>query len=308
MPFARQTIKSPTGADICLYKANWQAEPKSIVHINHGMAEHAARYERFAAFLSQKNIMVYAHDHRGHGWTKAPDAPLGQFGGRDGLDKVLGDIEFVNAHIHSEYPGKPVVVFGHSMGATLTLAYAMRNPQTADGVAVWNAATSTGLLFRIGQMLLKAERMLKGSDVPSRLAQKLTFETWNKSYAPNRTDFDWLSRDEAEVDKYVADPLCGFPVSVGMWLQLMDAIIETSDNANLEPIPRSKPFNLAAGAHDPVSEKGEGILALGRRLQSAGFTDVTTTIYPEIRHEGLNDVNRDTIMTDFRDWMEERFG
>lgn len=308
MPFARRTVKSPTGAEICLYKARWDAEPKAILQINHGMAEHAARYERFAAFLSQSDIMVYAHDHRGHGWTKAPDAPLGQFGGSDGLEKVFADMAFVNGIIRQEYPGKPVIVFGHSMGANLTLPYVMRHPQTADGVAVWNASFSTRLLFRIGQLLLKAERMFKGSDVPSMLANKLTFQTWNKAYAPNRTEFDWLSRDETEVDKYVTDPLCGFPVSNGMWLQLMDAIVEGADDASLEGIPRDKPFNLVGGGDDPVSEKGEATLALGRRLQSAGFTDVTATIYPQTRHEGLNEVNRDQIMGDFREWMEERFG
>lgn len=308
MPFTRQSLNAPTGARVCIYKANWTAEPRAIVHINHGMSEHAARYERFAAFLSGEDIMVYAHDHRGHGWTKAPDAPQGQFGARDGLAKVFADMAFVNRQIRKEYPGKPVIVFGHSMGANLALPFVMKHPECADGLAVWNAATSTGPLFRIGQALLKIERMLKGSDVPSTLAQKLTFQAWNKAFAPNRTEFDWLSRDQEEVDKYITDPFCGFPASVGMWLHLMDAIVYSADNAHLANIPKSLPVNLAAGGDDPVSEKGEGILALGRRFQSAGFSDVTTTIYPQTRHEGLNDINRDQIMGDFRDWVVERFG
>ena len=295
-----QEIASPTGATLALRALKpGRRKPRAVIHINHGMAEHAARYDRFAAFLTDHGYAAYAHDHRGHGATTAPDAPIGSFGRRDGFDKVIADVQCINGHIRGIHKGTPVVVFGHSMGAIITLNHVLRHHDSVDAAAIWNASFTTGALFSIGRLLLAIERMFKGSDVPSTLAQKLTFEAWNKAYAPNRTEFDWLSRDEAEVDKYAADPLCGFAASNGMWLAVLGAIGTGADDARLAGLPRSLPFNLVAGGQDPVSEKGEAILALGRRLQGAGFTDVSATIYPESRHECLNDLDRETVMAAF---------
>lgn len=304
-----KTIASPTGASLALRTLKpGKRKPRAIVHVNHGMAEHAARYGRFAEYLAGRGYAVYAHDHRGHGATTAPDAPIGSFGQGDGFGKVIADAQSVNDHIRAAHPGRPVVVFGHSMGAIITLNYVMRHHESIDAAAVWNASFNAGALFSIGRLLLKAERMFKGSDVPSSLAQKLTFEAWNKAYAPNRTDFDWLSRDAAEVDKYAADPLCGFAASNGMWLSVLDAIGAGASDANLAGIPRTLPFSLVAGGQDPVSEKGEAILALARRLQGAGFSDVSATIYPQSRHECLNDLDRDEVMEAFADWLDSHFG
>lgn len=303
-----QTLSSPTGAELALRSTLPKGKPHAIVHINHGMAEHAARYRRFAEFLAGRGYAVLAHDHRGHGATTAPDAPFGSFGGRGGFAKVIEDVHAVNRHIRENHAGVPIVVFGHSMGAIIAFNYVLDRHESVAGAAIWNVSFNTGALFSIGRLLLTAERAFKGSDVPSTLADKLTFQAWNKQYTPNRTDFDWLSRDHAEVDKYIEDPLCGFTVSNGMWLAVLDAISAAADDGRLADLPCTLPFNLVAGGHDPVSEKGEAILALGRCLQQAGFSDVATTIYPESRHECLNDLDRDKVMAEFAGWLDERFG
>jgi alpha-beta hydrolase superfamily lysophospholipase len=155
--------------------------------------------------------------------------------------------------------------------------------------------------------LLKAERMFKGSDVPSSLAVKATFEAWNKEFAPNRTAFDWLSRDAAEVDRYVADPLCGFPVSIGMWLDVIGSIRASAQDERIAAMPKSLPVNIVAGDRDPSSLKGEAMLNLAARLRAAGLTDVSAKVYPDTRHECLNDINRDVVMADFADWLDQRF-
>lgn len=303
-----ETLASPTGASLRLYSAAPPAGVRAIVQINHGLAEHAARYERFATFLAGRGYAVAAHDHRGHGASTAADAALGWFGAGEGFAKVLDDVAAVQAHARERFAGAPLVCFGHSMGAIIAFNFALRSPQDLAGVAVWNTSFDTPALLGLMETLLKAERFFKGSDVPSAIAGKATFDAWNKEFAPNRTAFDWLSRETAEVDKYVADPLCGFPASIGMWLALTGAIRAGADDTRLAALPKTLPFHLVGGGADPVSLHGAAIERLGARLKAAGLADVTTTVYPQTRHECLNDINRHTVMADFAAWLDARFG
>lgn len=300
-------LESPTGATLRLYSMMPPGRPKALIQINHGMAEHAARYERFARFLASFGYASFAHDHRGHGATRAPDAPLGVFASRDGWSRVIDDVAAVNAHLHESHPGIPVVCFGHSMGGIIAFDYCLTRPQDVAAAAIWNTSLDTPALLGVLAGILKIERFFKGSDTPSGIATALTFKAWNKRFAPNRTQFDWLSRDDLEVDKYVADPLCGFPVSVGTWLSVIGGIRAGASNERLNSLPRELAFNLAAGGDDPVSERGEAIEHLAERLRRAGLVDVSVRIREATRHEGLNEINRDEIMGDFGAWLDERF-
>ncbi len=299
-------LQSPSGARLATRISPAGKKAKAIVHINHGMAEHCARYERFAKALNKAGFHVIAQDHRGHGETTAEQAPLGIFAPKDGLDKVLEDCRFVNSHARELWPDLPVVWFGHSMGSILGIAYAMRHSETLDAAAFWNSGVDGGVLLVVLRLILKTERMLKGSDVPSGLTQKLTFETWNKAFAPNRTEFDWLSRDEAEVDKYVDDPLCGFDVSTGLWLDLSGAIKQGANDRELANIRNDLPIYLVAGSEDPCTDKGKAMERLEARLNKTGVKDVTLTVYPDNRHETLNELNRDEATAAFIEWLGER--
>jgi alpha-beta hydrolase superfamily lysophospholipase len=301
------TMDSPTGATIHFHWMAPDGPPRAIVQVNHGMAEHSARYERFAAFLASRGYATIAHDHRGHGQTHAAGAPLGVFAAKDGMAKVLADLTAVIEHARAMSPGTPLVMFGHSMGTIIVLNHAWAFPGMSNAAAFWNTSFETPFLLRILVAILKAERFFKGSDVPSAFAVKATFDAWNKEFAPNRTAFDWLSRDSAEVDKYVADPLCGFPVSIGLWLDVIDSVRQSAQDENIARIPRSLPVNLVGGGKDPSSLKGEAILNLAKRMRAAGLTDVTARIYPDTRHEGLNEINRDLVMADFVGWLDTRF-
>ncbi|NRB32156.1 MAG: alpha/beta hydrolase [Rhizobiaceae bacterium] len=307
MAWTSSKLNSGTGAELQLYSQTPKGKPKAIVQINHGMAEHAARYERFAEALAKAGYGTYAHDHRGHGATSAPDAALGVFARKKGLDAVLNDVAAVNAHISSEHPNVPIVCFGHSMGSIIGFNYVLRHPDTVAAAALWNSGVETGALAVVFSSILKIHRMFKGSDVPSGLATKATFETWNKEFAPNRTDFDWLSRDAAEVDKYVDDPLCGFPVSIGLWLDVLDGIYLAADDKNLAALPKDLPVHLLAGADDPCSERGKAVANIARRMQSAGMSKVNLTVLSETRHESLNEVNRDQTTAMFIDWLDDQF-
>lgn len=305
MPFDRQTLfQSPTGAKINLYARRAEGRPLGVVQINHGLAEHAARYARFADFLAARGFHVYAHDHRGHGYSSAPDAPRGVFGDPDGVANLMADVAAIHRLIASEHSGLPVIVFGHSMGGIVALNYVLRHPQNVHAAAIWNANFSAGMLGRLAQALLAYERFRMGSDVPSRILPKLTFQDWAKKVPNRRTEFDWLSRDEAEVDKYVADPLCGWDASVSLWQDLFGMIFYAADDRNFAGLRRDLPFNLVGGEKDPATNGGKAITDLAIRLDRQGFSNLFAKAYAETRHESLNEVNRHIIMAQFADWAE----
>ena len=306
MPFDRQTtLVSPTGATLNLYVRQAAGPARAVVQVNHGLAEHAGRYARFADFLAGRGICVYAHDHRGHGATRAPDAPLGRFADRQGCAKVLADVAAVHELIAAEHPGLPVILFGHSMGGLIALNFLFRRSGQVNAAAIWNANFSAGLLGRAALALLAWERFRLGSDVPSRLLPRLTFQAWGKAIPGHRTIFDWLSRDKDEVDKYIADPLCGWPASVSMWRDVFGFIFAGADDAKLAAVRRDLPILLVGGEKDPATSGGTAVSHLAGRMRRMGFSNLVSSIYAETRHESLNELNRDTIMADFAHWLED---
>ncbi|MEP1208933.1 MAG: alpha/beta hydrolase [Rhizobiaceae bacterium] len=307
MTWTSSTLPTSDGASLQLYQHLPKGKIKAVLQVNHGMAEHAARYQPMAEGLAAAGYAVYAHDHRGHGHTTAPGASPGIFARRGGWDAVIGDVAAVNAHVRQAHPDVPIICFGHSMGSIIAFNYALRHPDTINAAALWNSGVETGALAAIFSIILKVQRMFKGSDVPSGLANKASFEAWNKQFAPNRTDFDWLSRDEAEVDTYVADPLCGFPVSIGLWLDLLEGIYFAADNKNLAQLPKDLPIHLLAGGDDPCSERGKTVANIARRMEGVGMDDVTLEVLPDTRHESLNEINRNETLQSFIAWLDKRF-
>lgn len=306
MPFERQTkLASPTGALVNLYTEPAKGGGRAVVQINHGLAEHAARYARFARFLSGRGFHVYAHDHRGHGFTTAPDAPPGRFAGTGGKEKVIADVVAVHDLIAREHPGLPVIVFGHSMGGLIALNFLLAHSARVHAAAVWNANFSAGLPGRAALAVLAWEKFRLGSDMPSRLLPKLTFQAWGRSIPGHRTLFDWLSRDEAEVDKYSADPLCGFPPSISMWRDVFGFIFAGADDRNFAGIRRDLPVMLVGGQKDPATDGGKAVEHLAARMRRMGFSNLLSRIYADTRHESLNELNRNLIMEDFAAWAEK---
>ncbi|MEK1853886.1 MAG: alpha/beta hydrolase [Phyllobacterium sp.] len=297
-----ELVGTAAGATLALRfsPAVWTA--RAIVQINHGVSEHSLRYNRFAQFLNGQGFHVYAHDHRGHGLTKAPGAPAGRFAQAGGPRHVLDDMDAINDLARNRHPGLPLIMFGHSMGGLVALNYVLKHPDKVDAAAIWNANFSAGFLGRLAQAILRAERMFLGSDVPSMVLPKLTFQDWGRSINNARTASDWLSRDPDEVDAYLADPLSGWNPTVSMWRDIFDFIFTGSDDTLLAKVRRDLPFNLVGGAEDPATAKGKAVKDLENRMRKLGFTHVTTTIYPDTRHEGLNEINREVITQDFAKW------
>ncbi|SFB48531.1 Lysophospholipase, alpha-beta hydrolase superfamily [Rhizobium sp. NFR07] len=295
-----RSFPSPTGASIAYHYAEAAEPARGILLISHGLAEHSKRYRAFAAAMAAKGFYVYAWDHRGHGETTAPDAPIGRFASKDGAAAVLRDVMAMRDLALAAHPGLPVILFGHSMGGLIALNAAVDNPRAFDAVAVWNSNFNPGLAGRAAQGLLLAERALKGSDVPSGMLPRLTFGAWGKSIPNHRTAFDWLSHDPAEVDAYITDPLCGFDASVSLWLDLFELTFRAP--ALVDRLPKDLPIHLLGGGEDPATDKGQAIFWLSTHLRKNGFHKVMTRFWPHTRHETLNDTVRGEAMAEFAEW------
>lgn len=297
-----QVLESPTGARLAYHRQPAAETARGILLVSHGLAEHSRRYARFATAMASHGYHVYAHDHRGHGKTTAADAPLGRFAAKDGVDAVIADVKAMRDHAADRDPGLPVVLFGHSMGGLIVLNTVVTHPDDFAGAAVWNSNFAVGALGRMAQGILAAERMLLGSDVPSALLPKLTFEAWGRSIKGHRTPFDWLSNIPEEVDAYIADPLCGFGASVSLWQDVFDMSYRALKPERLSTLRKTFPLNLVGGGQDPATDKGKAVEWLANRLKNSGYSRITSEIYRNARHETLNDVVAETATLTFAAW------
>ncbi|MCT8996848.1 alpha/beta fold hydrolase [Chelativorans intermedius] len=302
------TLETPTGAALRLYVHAPQGRPRAIVQINHGLAEHAGRYGRFARLLADCGLAAYAHDHRGHGHTRAPGAPMGSFGPEPAAENVLADVLAVHDRIAADHPGLPVILFGHSLGAIIALAFLRRHAGRLRAAALWNAPLASPLAARAARAVLGWERLRLGSDVPSRLMPRLTFRAWASAIPDAATPFDWLSRDAAEVAAYIADPLCGRDATVAMWRAVFDLNLLAVGGSLAATVRRDLPIQLVGGGGDPSTKGGATMRRLAARLAREGFSNLQTRIYGETRHESLNELNRNLIMEDFCAWAKGAAG
>ena len=296
---------SPTGASLAVYIKRAKSKPIAAVHVNHGLADHAGRYARFAEHLSAAGFHVYAQDHRGHGATRAQDTQQGVFADGNGWEAVLEDIAFVNGEIRRLYPGLPIIEFGHSMGAMLVYNLILRRPGICDAAAIWKAAMSKSAAAPVLNFILGAERLLCGRAAPSMMT-KLTFGSFNGKFKPNQTSADWLTKDVAEALAYENDPDCGWPASVSMWRELSKGIAYGASDKGLEALPKDLPIYLLGGDADPSVMNGKGVMDLSKRIKSAGLSKVKTELREGGRHEALNEPEpeRNAVMDGFVEWAK----
>lgn len=274
------------------------AAPRAVVVIAHGMAEHAGRYARFAAALNAAGFAAYAFDHRGHGRSARSAAELGHMADRDGWNRAVADLAAVCALAAQRHPGLPVLLFGHSMGSFMAQQFLYQHGSQIAGCVLCASNGKPPAIAGLGRLVARAERLRLGGRGVSALIQKLSFDAFNKRFLPARTDFDWLSRDPAEVDKYIADPYCGFPITVQAWIDFLDGLDAMARPENQAAIPRALPVFVIAGTHDPVSAGGKGLRQLLDAYAAAGLSAVESRFYPEARHELLNETNRDGVTAD----------
>lgn len=280
------------------------AAPKAVVVIAHGMGEHAQRYDWVAEKLTQASYQVYAKDHRGHGLTiHANPGHMGE----DGWNRTIEDIELLVQHARTTHPNLPVVLLGHSMGSMLSQQYITRFGTSIDAVVL---SGSPGLRSKSASRILKVlatfAKWRNGEGEHSEFLQERLFGNANTNFEPARTGYEWLSRDEAQVDKYVADDLCGFVLSCGSLIDMANGGLQARSDDALGAIPKSLPVYIFAGEADPVHGEKEGIEALVTAYEEQKLADVTVKWYPEGRHEMFNEINRDEVVDDLLAWLGSR--
>jgi alpha-beta hydrolase superfamily lysophospholipase len=288
-----------------LYVNTWipQTAPKAVVMLAHGMAEHSGRYQRLGAALSEAGFALYALDQRGHGRTAAHGV-LGHYADDDGWNKVVSDLATLNAAIGQRHPGAPICVLGHSMGSYIAQAYLLHHSASVQGAVLSGSNFQPVSLYRSAALVARLERWRQGPTGRSALIEFLSFGSFNKPFKPVRTPFDWLSRDPQEVDKYVNDPLCGFRCTNQFWLDMLGGLQQISKTSNLAQIGKSLPILIMGGECDPVSE-GKRLKDLADALTGTGHQWVTLTLYPQARHEILNETNREQVTHDLLAWLEQ---
>ena len=273
--------------------------PRAIMHIFHGLGEHAARYERFACACNENGLVVVAHNHRGHADTAEV---AGHFADREGWDKVIADALAVQEQLVAEFPDIPVVLFGHSMGSFIAQSFVMRHPSKVSLLILSGSAFASRVEARLARAVASLLALF-GRRSKSRLLDRLGFGAFNKAFAPARTDFDWLSRDDAEVDRYLADPHCGGKFSNQLWKDLMGGLLEITSADAIASIPADLPILILGGQVDPVGGV-KGLTRLADVYRQTGHADVTLTIYDGGRHEMLNETNRDEVTSDVVRWID----
>lgn len=282
----------------------WEsAAPKAVVLVAHGMAEHAARYDRFARFLSEHGYTTRAHDHRGHGQSIS-DGDQGYFGAQNGWNLCIDDLHRHTEIIRELYPDLPIILFGHSMGSMMAQEYIIRHGDQLQGAILSGTSGPPDLLARVGTYIAMMERFRIGKRGLSPLLNKLSFDGFNQQFKPCRTDFDWLSRDHAEVDKYIADPLCGFPCTTQLWVDLLCALREMSRRERKAQIPKELALFIFSGAADPVGKNTRGILKLIDTYRDCGLSNIHSIFYPGGRHEMLNETCQEQVHADILTWLD----
>jgi alpha-beta hydrolase superfamily lysophospholipase len=297
------TVSDPDGFEIFVHK--WlpaDHPPKAVIQLAHGAAEHALRYERFARFLNQAGYGVYANDHRGHCNTAASLDRSG-IAGPDGWNGMAGDLKLISDCIRSEYPDLPFFFFGHSMGSFLGQRYIQLWGAGLAGVVL---SGTTGSLGDVDATISVLEQIIQvqGRDAPSEAFGQM-FAGFNAAFEPVRTGFEWLSRDETEVRKYVDDPWCGFPFSNGLVLDMFKGAADIWSQESEACIPKDLPVLMVSGALDPVGANTTAVDLLASRYQAQGIRDLTVKYYPDARHELLNETNRDEVHEDILAWLDQ---
>jgi len=290
--------------------------PAAVLHIVHGMAEHGGRYGRLAKKLCDSGVEVWAADQRGHGRTArngGNDPGKGGLPGHtsdcDAFDRVAADLEAINLAIRAARPGVPLFLLGHSWGSFIAQHYISQGRSDAaavDGCALSGTRGPGSAKAKAGAPFMATLSALKGRRAASPAARAVVEGPYQKAFRPARTTHDWLSRDEAEVDAYIADPLCGMLCSVGFYQDLAKGLLRIHRPEAIARIPVDLPIYIFCGDADPVGDSGASPRALVGAYSEAGIKNLEFTPYPGARHEPLNETNRDEASAALLSWILRR--
>ena len=275
-----------------------EGQPKAVIQLVHGMAEHIDRYDATARALAERGFAVVGHTHLGHG-TQAKIK--GYFGEKEGWQHLIDDVHLLRQRTQQHHPGVPYILLGHSMGSFVVRCYLMQYAKGLAGAILSGTGFFPKPVALLGLGVAKLVCLFGGEKKPSKLINGIAFGGSNKLFKPARTDFDWLTRDEAIVDSYVADPYCGFIFTGGGYRDFFTGLNRLT---KVQGVPENLPVLLFSGEKDPVGS-GDGVNKVAKQLRDAGVKQVDVKLYPDGRHEMFNELNREEVWQDVAAWVEK---
>ena len=300
-------FQSSTGrTSIHALKCVPDGKPRAVVQIAHGIAEHIERYRPFMEFLANNGFVTAGNDHLGHGKSIRVPAEQGFFAEKDGWWRVVDDMDKLHDIMSKEYPELTYVLFGHSMGSFLTRTYLIKHPDKYDAVILSGTGHQSPALVLGGNAAASVMAKLNGAMGDGAKLDSLAFGTYLSKIENPRTKFDWLSRDTEQVDKYIADPLCGFVGKIGLYRDMMQGIKFITNEKNIAQMNKEKPVYFMSGDGDPVGDYGKGVERAYKAFCNAGLHDVFMRLYPGGRHEMLNETNKEQVYQDILNWLNEK--
>ena len=289
-----------------LHAVIWEpaGKPRAIVQIAHGMVEYAQRYEGLGKFLNAQGILVAGNDHLGHGDSCKKKENLGYFAKEKGDICAIQDLHRLTLLLQKKYPDLPHFLFGHSMGSFFTRRYLCMYPNEVDGAVICGTGWQPKAVLRAALSLTKLQTLCFGDHHRSILIDKLAFGAMNRSFAPTKTPKDWLCRNEAAVEAYIKDEKCGFIFTLNGYRALFRSILLAEKKQCLERMDKDLPVLFISGEADPVGNFGKGVKRAVNAFRWAGMRDVECILYPECRHELINERNREEVFRDVLEWLE----
>ena len=298
----------PSARDGCsIHALEWAPEgpPRGIVHLVHGISEHIGRYDETARFLAEHGFLVCGEDHLGHGRT-VTDGSYGFFAPENGWTLAARDVRALRKLEGARHPNLPYFLLGHSMGSFLTRTYLILWPGTVSGAVLMGTGQEPAPLVALGKRISALECRRLGPRGVSPLVHTLSLGAYNRRFRPSRTPSDWLSRDPAEVDAFLADPLCQSRPTVSLFRDMMGGLQLIARRDQLARMDPSVPGCFLSGQEDPVGGMGRGVEQVVRMFQDAGCRDLSLHLYPGARHELFHEQNRREVWADLLDWLEDR--
>ena len=298
------SLTASDGHQVACY--SWVPDkPRAVIQIAHGMGEHARRYDWVARQLNEKGFAVYANDQRGHGGTSGP--VLGYMGA-DGWNRALADMYELGQLARSRHDGLKLILLGHSMGSMLSQQYVTRYGCAIDALALSGSpGFKESKLAFVNRWLMKLENWRHGPDGTSELMQNALFGNANKPFdVPGATGYEWLSRDAEEVAVYIADQQCGFVLTPGSLIDMSQGSAISQQKLSLAKIPQNLPVYVFSGSEDPIHGERVDLDRMVNAYRRRGLTQLTYKLYPGGRHEMFNETNRDEVVTDLVQWLEQQ--
>jgi alpha-beta hydrolase superfamily lysophospholipase len=298
------SLSASDGHEVACY--SWVPDnPKVVIQVAHGMGEHARRYDWVARQLNDKGYAVYANDHRGHGGTSG--LVLGYMGA-DGWNRSLADMYELGQFTSAKHAGLKRILLGHSMGSMLSQQYITRYGRSIDALVLSGSpGFKESKLAFINHLLMKFECWRHGPDGTSKLMQNAIFANSNAPFdGPGATGYEWLSRDKEEVATYIADEQCGFVLSPGSLIDMSQGSAISQDKLSLLRIPQNLPIYIFSGSEDPVHGLQVDLDRLVYAYRERGLTQLTYKLYPGGRHEMFNETNKDEVVTELVQWLEQQ--